>query len=89
MAGIQALALHPAHTNPETFRALLEASEGLARARGKQWLAAPVYGRHTWALRHMLAWGYRVDYAMVRMVLEGMGAECHTDGYVNLSAWAG
>ena len=89
VAGIQALALHPAHTNPETFRALLEASEGLAWARGKQWLAAPVYGGHTWALRQMLAWGYRVDYAMVRMVLEGTGAECRTDGYANLSAWAG
>jgi ribosomal protein S18 acetylase RimI-like enzyme len=89
LAIVQVLALHPTHTDEETFRALLEASEVLACACGKQKLMVPVNARHAWALEQMLGWGYRVERAMVRMVLKGTGAGPSTDNHVNLSRWAG
>ncbi len=89
LAGIQILALHPAHTNEETFRVLLDATEALARAHGKQKLTLPVNGRHAWALERLLEWGYRVERAMVRLVLEGTDVGPSADGCVNLSRWAG
>ena len=89
LARVEALALHPAHTDEECFRGLLEASEGLAHAQGKERLLLPANGGHTWALEHLLAWGYRVEYAMVRMVLEGTDGGPRSDDHVELSAWAG
>jgi len=89
LASVQVLALHPAHTNAETFRALLDATETLARAHGKQKLTLPVNGGHAWALERLLGWGYRVERAMVRMVLKGTDEGPSTDNCVNLSRWAG
>lgn len=88
-ASIQVLALHPGYADEETFRALLDATEALARGHGKQELTLPVNGRHTQALKWLLEWGYRVERAMVRMVLEGTDEGPFTDDYVNLSRWAG
>ncbi len=86
---VQALVLHPAHTNIEAFRSLLTASEALSRSRGKQLLSVPVNTRHTWALQMLLEWGYVVERAMVRMVLHGMSEEPLEDRLVNCSRWAG
>jgi len=88
-ASTHILALHPVHTDEEAFRALLGASEALARARGKRKLTLPVNARHAWALERLLEWGYRVERAMVRMVLEGTDEGPSTDNCVNLSRWAG
>jgi len=88
-AGVQVMALHPTHTDEETFRALLDATEALARAHGKRRLALPVNARHTWALERLLHWGYRVERVTVRMVLRGTGEGPSTDNYVDLSRWAG
>jgi ribosomal protein S18 acetylase RimI-like enzyme len=89
LASVQVLALHPAYTDEDAFRVLLDATEALARARGKQKLALPVNSRYAWALERLLGWGYRVERAMVRMVLEGTDEGPSTDGHVNLSRWAG
>lgn len=89
LAGVQILALRPAHTNEETFRVLLDATEALARAHGKQKLTLPVNGRHAWALERLLRWGYRVERAMVRLVLNRTDAGPSVDNCVNLSRWAG
>jgi len=88
-ATVQVLALHPAHTNVETFRALVEASEELARARGKQRLAMPVNACHTWALEQLLRGGYRIERALVRMVLQGTDEGQSVNSHVNCSRWAG
>ena len=77
--------MHPAHTNSETFRALIEASETLACARGKQKLALPVNACHAWALEQLLRWGYRIERALVRMVLQGTDEEPSVNGHVNCS----
>jgi len=88
-ATVQLLALHPAHTNSETFHAFIGASEALARARGKQKLARPVNACHTWALEQLLRWGYRIERALVRMVLQGTDEGPSVNGHVNCSRWAG
>jgi ribosomal protein S18 acetylase RimI-like enzyme len=88
-ATVQVAALHPRHTNRETFHLLLAASEALARSYGKREIMVPVNTRHTWALDRMMGSGYRVHRAGARMVLTGTDAGPSTDGYVNLSRWAG
>jgi ribosomal protein S18 acetylase RimI-like enzyme len=87
-ASVQALALHPEHTTDRTLAALLDASEVLASAHGKNILAVVVNGRHAWAVEQLLARGYRVARVMVRMVLEATG-EAASEGCVELSRWAG
>jgi GNAT superfamily N-acetyltransferase len=89
LASVHVLALHPAYTDEATFRVLLDASEALAHAHGRRTLALSVNGCHAWALDRLLGWGYRIERAMVRMVLQGTGGEPVTDGCVNLSRWAG
>jgi len=88
-AQVGALMLHPGHTGEGAFGALLEASEALARAGGRETLLLSVNGRHNWALERLLGWGYRVRGAMVRMVLRGTDEGPAVDGYVNLSRWMG
>jgi ribosomal protein S18 acetylase RimI-like enzyme len=88
-AGIRALALHPQHADRAHFHALLEASEGLARAEGKRVLGLSVNACHTWAVQHLLQWGYRVERVMLRMVLRGADRGPCTDKCVDLSRWAG
>jgi len=88
-AGVQVLALHPAHTEEKSFRALLDASEALARAHGKRALTLSVNACHPWALQQLLKWGYRIERAMLRMVLKGTDEGPTTDNCVNLSRWAG
>jgi ribosomal protein S18 acetylase RimI-like enzyme len=83
------VALHPAHTSEETFHALLQAGEALARAHERRKIMLPVNARHTWAMEQALRSGYRVEGGLVRMVLAGTDAGPSTDGYVNLSRWAG
>lgn len=86
---IQVLAIHPAHTGPETLTTLLQASEALAHSQGKVKLVLPVNARHAWALEQVVRLGYRVERAMVRMTLEGMEEDAAPDNLVNLSRWAG
>jgi len=83
------LALDPAHRNPDRFRALLAGTEALIRAHGLEEILLPVNARHTWALAHLLQWGYRVERAMVRMVLAGTDRGPAVDDQVNLVRWAG
>jgi len=89
LAGLHVSALDPDHTDEESFYALIQASEALARLHVKVALTIPVNSGHTWAVEHLLRWGYRVDRSMVRMVLKGTGTGPGTDRYVNLSRWAG
>jgi ribosomal protein S18 acetylase RimI-like enzyme len=86
---VQVLGLHPAHTDEETFRVLLESSQGLAHTHRKQVLTVWVNARHSWALEHLLASGYRVERAMLRMVLGETDDGPAVDGCVNLCRWAG
>jgi hypothetical protein len=88
-ASIQIMALDPALTSEDAFRALVDASESLAHAHGKREISVPVNARHTWALNQLLDLGYRVDRLSVRMVLEGTHPAPSTSEYVNLSRWAG
>jgi GNAT superfamily N-acetyltransferase len=88
-AGVQALALHPAHTSDDTFRALLDATETLARAHGLPEVATPVNARHIWALERLLQWGYRVERMAVHMILPGTDNGPATDHWVDLTRWAG
>jgi ribosomal protein S18 acetylase RimI-like enzyme len=83
------LALDPAHTDTGRFRTLLAGAESMVRVRGPQEILVPVNGRHTWALEHLLSWGYRVERAMLRMVLAGTDRGPTVDDYVNLVRWAG
>jgi hypothetical protein len=48
-----------------------------------------VNARHAWALERLLEAGYRVERLSARMILAGTSADPSTDGYVNLSRWAG
>ena len=89
LASIQIFALDPERADAENFHALINASEVLARTHGKQKLMLSVNGRHVWALDRLLAWGYRVDRAMVRMVLKGTDEGPTTDSFVNMARWAG
>jgi len=86
---VQAGFLHPTHTDADSFRRLLQGCEALARAHGKQQLIVPVNARHTWAVEQLLHWGYRVQRAMVRMVLKGTDAGPRIDACVDLGRWAG
>ena len=88
-ATVQVLTVHPAHTNSESFHALIGANEALARGRGKQKLAVPVNASHTWALDQLLRWGYRIERALVRMVLQGTDEGPSVNSHVNCSRWAG
>jgi hypothetical protein len=88
-ASVQALALHPEHSNKATFHTLVHASEALARAHDKKLLAIPINARHAWSIGHLLEWGYQVERAMVRMVLAGSDEEPLHDDLVNCSRWAG
>ncbi|MEJ2736452.1 MAG: GNAT family N-acetyltransferase [Anaerolineae bacterium] len=83
------LALDPAHTDAGRFRALLAGTEAMVRARGLEEILLPVNARHTWALEQLLRWGYRVERAMVRMVLAGTDRGPAVDDQVNLVRWAG
>jgi ribosomal protein S18 acetylase RimI-like enzyme len=83
------LALDPAHTNADRFRALLAGTEGMIRAHGLKEILLPVNAQHTWALEQLLHWGYRVERAMVRMVLAGTDRGPAVDHHVNLVRWAG
>jgi len=89
LARVQVLALHPAHADEARLRTLLDATEALARAHGKQRLAVSVNARHAWALERLLGWGFRVERARVRMTLKGTGAGLSCDDAVELSCWAG
>jgi hypothetical protein len=86
---VQALALHPDHTDDDTFRTLLDGTEALARGQDKHKLIVVVNARHTWALERLLKWGYRVDRLAVHMVLQGTDDVPRTDQCVNFSRWAG
>jgi GNAT superfamily N-acetyltransferase len=89
LAIVQALALHPAHTEVGTLGALLDGSEALARACGKTTIVVPVSACHAWALDQLLARGYRVSGMMVRMTWrEGEGWP-PADTTVDFSRWAG
>jgi len=83
------LVLHPAHANEETFRTLMGAAEAMARAGGKEEMMIPVNARHIWVLEQVLQSGYRVERALVRMVLTGTDAAPRIDNHVDLSRWAG
>jgi GNAT superfamily N-acetyltransferase len=83
------LVLHPAYTNEGAFHTLLVAAEALARAAGKQEIMIPVNARHTWALERVLRSGFRVERALVRMVLMGTDTGPCNDNHVDLSRWAG
>jgi ribosomal protein S18 acetylase RimI-like enzyme len=83
------LALDPAHTDADRFRALLAGTEAMIRAHGLEEILVPVNARHTWALEHLLHGGYRVERAMVRMVLAGTDGGPAVDRHVNLVRWAG
>lgn len=88
-ATVQVLALHPARTTGEAFGTLLAATEGLACSHGKNTLAVAVNASHPWALAQLLARGYRVSRAMVRMVLGGTAAPPSPGRCVDCSRWAG
>lgn len=88
-AHIDIAALHPAYTNEESLGELVEASEAFARTHGKQILTVKVNARHAWALERLLERGYHVWQSRIRMVLKGTNEGPTTDGYVNLSRWAG
>jgi hypothetical protein len=48
-----------------------------------------VNAQHAWALEQLLRWGYRVERAMLRMVLAGTDSGYAVDHHVNLVRWAG
>jgi ribosomal protein S18 acetylase RimI-like enzyme len=83
------LALDPTHTDGDRFRALLAGTESMVRARGLEEIVVPVNARHTWALEQLLHWNYRVERAMVRLVLAGTDSGPAVDHHVNLVRWAG
>ena len=89
IASVQVWALHPDHTDTEKWLALVNATQALARSRGKQILAVPVNTGHAWAVEQLLRWDFRVERAMVRMVLKGTADGPSTDECVNCSRWAG
>ncbi len=83
------LALDPVHTDVDRFRTLLAGTEAMVRAHGLEAIIVPVNARHAWALEQLLDWDYRVERAMVRMVLEGTDDGPAVDQHVNLVRWAG
>ena len=68
---------------------LLQSSQGLAHAHGKQELTVSINACHSWALEQLLGWGYRVELAMLRMVLKETDGGPAVDRCVNLCRWAG
>jgi hypothetical protein len=86
---VQVMMIHPDHTTEERLHTLLDAAEALAYARGKRKLVLAANAQHGWALTHLLDFGYRIDRAMVRMVLKDTEIGPCTDPYVDLSRWAG
>ena len=88
-ASVEVLAVEPDRTDQGALRALLQASEALGCAHGKREIVLPVNARHTWALEQLLARGYRVKGASVRLVLGGTDDGPATDRHVDLSRWAG
>jgi ribosomal protein S18 acetylase RimI-like enzyme len=86
---VQALFLHPAHTDAESFRALLAATENVAQAQDKVRLALPVNTVYAWAAEQLLRWDYRIERTMVRMVRQGMDDRVPDGPVVELSRWAG
>ena len=88
-ASVQVLAVHPAHTDDGALRTLLEGTDALARAHGKQSVTMAVNGQHTWALQRALQSGYRVERMVVRMVLARTDSGPSTDAWVDFSRWAG
>ena len=85
----QVLLLDPSHTDADQFRTLLMGAEAMVQARGLEEIIVPVNTQHTWALEHLLHWDYRVERAMLRMVLAGTDSGSTVDGHVNLVRWAG
>lgn len=85
----QVLVLDPSHTDGNRFRALLTGAEAMVRARGVEEIILPVNAQHTWALERLLHWEYRVERAMLRMVLAGTDGGPTVDHHVNLVRWAG
>jgi ribosomal protein S18 acetylase RimI-like enzyme len=83
------LALDPAHTDTARFRALLAGTEAMVRSHGLEEILVTVNTRHTWALEQLLHWDYRVQRAMVRMVLARTDTGPAVDHHVNLVCWAG
>jgi len=88
-ATTHALVLHPEHTTADAFHTLVAAGEALAAAHGKKEIVAAIYAGHPWAAEQLLAWGYRVERTMVRMVLPETERAGGTDRWVELSRWAG
>ena len=88
-ATLHALALHPAHTSPASFRTLVAASEALASSQGMREMVVPVYTGHTWAVDQLLQWGYRVERSMVRLVLPETERRPLAHRWAELSRWAG
>jgi ribosomal protein S18 acetylase RimI-like enzyme len=82
------LALDPAHTDTSRFRALLAGTEAMVRSHGMEEILVTVSAQHTWALQQLLHWEYRVERAMVRMVLAGTDSGPAVDPHVNLVCWA-
>lgn len=83
------LALDPAYTDVDRFRALLAGTESMIRAHGLGEIVVWVNCQHAWALEQLLHWGYRVERAALRMVLAGTDSGPAVDRYVNLVRWAG
>jgi ribosomal protein S18 acetylase RimI-like enzyme len=83
------LALDPAHTDADRFRALLAGTESMIRAHGLGEIIVAVNAQHTWALEQLLRRDYRVERAMQRMVLAGTDSGPTVDEHVNLVRWAG
>jgi ribosomal protein S18 acetylase RimI-like enzyme len=86
---VQVMALHPDFTNEKAFYALIQASEFGAAASSKQKIIIAINTCHTWALKRLLEWGYRVDRTVVRMVLTGSEPPLNPANLVDLNRWAG
>jgi len=89
LASVQVMVLHPACNDDDSLCTLLDGSEALASAHGKQKLIIPANAGHTWALGRLVRQGYQVSRVMIRMVLEGTGARPIADKWVDFSRWAG
>lgn len=88
-AGVQALVIGPQSADAARLRSLVTAAEEIASAAGRLVLHVPVNAAHSWALRQMLQWGYRVERPSVRMVLAGTEPVPPAAASVDFSRWAG
>jgi hypothetical protein len=59
------------------------------RTHGLGEIVVPVNAQHSWALEQLLHWDYRVEQAMLRMVLARTDSGPAFDHHVNLVRWAG